>query len=118
MIKLTILGQLASMKNRRRPTRQNPFVTVVNDECKIFARDFVHQVPRAAMQAIGSADRLVRSKITVYYTSLRPDLDCTFVYDLLQKTGVVRNDRYIRDKREIALVDKANPRVEIELEEM
>jgi Holliday junction resolvase RusA-like endonuclease len=116
VIRFAVFGKLASMKNRRVPLKQNPYKTIPNAECRAFERDFALQVPRAAKQAIGSVKRLLRAKVTVFYPSMRSDLDCAFLYDLLQKNGVVRNDRYIRKKEELALIDKANPRVEIEVD--
>jgi|SRR6185436_10814218 len=118
MIRFTVFGQLASMKNRRIPTKNNPRITVPNPECQVFERDFGYQVPVTAKKAIGSLTQPVRARITVYYPSMRSDLDCAYVYDLLQQNGVVSNDRYIRYKEEIARIDKKNPRVEIELEEI
>ncbi len=106
------------MKNRRIPTRNNPRVTVPTRDCQIFERDFMAQVPRSALRSIGSVERPLQSTVTVYYPDMRSDLDCAHVYDLLQKAGVVRNDRYIRVKYEIARIDKANPRVEIEISEI
>ena len=51
MIRFTVFGQLASMKNRRIPTKHNPRVTVPNKECQIFERDFGYQVPVTAKKA-------------------------------------------------------------------
>lgn len=67
---------------------------------------------------LGSKRRPLRSIVTVYYPSLRQDLDPALVYDLLQKAHVVLNDRYIRCKYEYGLVDSKNPRVEIRIEEI
>lgn len=117
-IRFTILGALASMKNRRIPSRHNPRVTLPNRACRVFERDFLVQVPRSACKAIGSLTKPLRSTITVYYRDMRSDLDAAFVYDLLQKAGVIRNDRYIREKHEVARIDKACPRVEIQIEEL
>ena len=117
MIRLTILGKLVSMKNRRIPTKANPHVTVVNSACRIFRRDFYAQLPGSARRAIGSLDKPIRAMVTVYYPTMKSDLDFAYLYDLLQVSGVVRNDRYIREKHEVARIDKKNPRVEIVLEE-
>lgn len=117
-VAFTVYGKLASMKNGRIPLKRNPYKTIPNDDCRTFERSFMSQVPRKAMLALGSLDRLLWSKVTVYYPSMRSDLDCAFVYDLLQKSGVVRNDRYIREKYERGLIDAKNPRVEIAVGEI
>jgi len=117
MIHFVVLGKLASMKNRRIPLRHRPGVTIPNPECRAFERTFMDQVPGYARRALGGVDRPLKAQIIVYYPSMRSDLDCAFVYDLLQKSGVVRNDRYIRTKLEIARIDKDQPRVEITIQE-
>ncbi len=106
------------MKNGRVPLKQNPYKTIPNSDARQFRKDFLVQVPRNARMSLGSLKRHVRTKITVYYPDMRSDLDAALVYDLLQESGVVQNDRYIREKLEIARIDKANPRVEIEVSEI
>lgn len=36
VIRFTVRGSLASMKNRRIPLKQNPYKTIPNDACKVF----------------------------------------------------------------------------------
>lgn len=100
------------MKNRRIPTKQ-PGKTIPNPQYRAFARDFMLQVPPSARRSIGGLKKPLRAEIIVYYPSMRSDVDVEGVYDLLQKAGVVRNDRYIRQKSVIGRVDKKDPRVEI-----
>jgi len=95
-VKFTILGQLSSMKNRRTPSKRNPFVTHKNPGCRSFERDFMQQVPRSAMLAMGAVNRPLKVTATVFYRDFRSDVDMECCCDLLQKAGVVRNDRYIR----------------------
>lgn len=118
MVRLTIFGALMSMKNQRVPLKQNPYITLPKPQARVFERAFMQQIPRSAQVQMGSLKRLLRATVTVYYPSMRSDLDCAHLYDLLQKAGVVRNDRYIREKHEVARVDKDNPRVEIQIEEL
>lgn len=115
MIQFTVYGKCASLKNRRIPTKQNPRVTIPNPEYQEFARQFALQVPRWARRSLGSLKKPLKARIIVYYPSMRSDVDAEGVYDLLQKCGVVQNDRYIRHKEVIGRVDKLNPRVEIEI---
>ena len=117
-IHFTIHGKLASMKNRRIPSKHNPYVTHVNKDCRMFGNEFAVQLPRTAQLSLGSPSQMLGACITVYYPSMRADLDCAYVYDLLEKHGVVANDRYIRQKCETARIDKKNPRVEIEVFEL
>ena len=111
----TVFGSLASMKNRRIPLKSNPYKTIPNAQARAFRSDFLAQVPRSAMRCLGSLTRPLSVRVTVYYRDMRSDLDAALVYDCLQEAGVVQNDRYIRHKIEIARIDKANPRVEVEI---
>lgn len=114
-MKFTIYGHLWSMKNGRIPLKVNPYKTIPNAQCRAFERDFARQLRDEFRQGIGGPDSPLQAKVTVWYPSMRQDLDCAFVYDLLQKYGVVANDRYIRRKIETAEIDRESPRVEIEL---
>lgn len=56
----------------------------------------------------------------VYYSSMRPDLDNAFkiLLDCLQLCKVIKNDRQCVEIHARKLLDKANPRVEFEIEEV
>lgn len=124
MIKFTIYGQLASMKNRRVPSRSNPFVTHMNASAAAFKRDFMMQVPRQICdlhlgRRANPKDKpiLLRASVRAFYQSWRSDLDVELIWDLLQEAGVIDNDRWIREKHVYGLeVDPKNPRIEIEIE--
>lgn len=51
----------------------------------------------------------------VYQENLRRDLDCELLPDLLQKVGVIQNDRAFWYKNYIRAIDKRNPRVEFRI---
>ncbi len=88
-------------------------------KARVFERDFLLQTPRSAKKALGGPKRPLRATVRVFYPSMRQDADVEIVFDLLQKSGVVRNDRYIREKHIYAhQLDKKNPRVEIEVGEI
>lgn len=54
-------------------------------------------------------------KVVVYQADLRRDLDCELLPDLLQKHGVLKNDRSLWHKEYHRKIDKACPRVEFEV---
>lgn len=115
-VKFTVIGKLVSMKNRKQRTRYHG--DVKNAATRLYERDFRAQVPSEYRGIrVGSLKVPLSATVTVFYPSRRSDLDCSLVYDLLQHTGVVANDRYITEKYEVAEVDAKNPRVEIELRE-
>jgi Holliday junction resolvase RusA-like endonuclease len=113
-VKFTVLGKLVSMKNRKQRTRYHG--DVKNAATRKFEHDFMFQVPSEyrGLQ-LGSLTVPLSARVTVFYPSRRSDLDAALVYDCLQNSGVIKNDRYITEKVERACVDPKNPRVEIEL---
>lgn len=58
--------------------------------------------------------------VDVYYENMRPDLDNGFklLLDCLQQCKVIQNDRQCVEIHARKLIDKANPRVEFEIEEV
>ena len=52
---------------------------------------------------------------TIFYPDMRRDLDGELLPDLLQKSKLVKNDRYFRRKTYVGRIDKENPRVEFEI---
>lgn len=76
------------------------------------------QVRPEHRKQLGSKHRPLRGIVSVFYPSLRQDMDVELVWDLLQKAHVVTNDRYFREKHVYGGVDKQNPRVEIIVEEI
>lgn len=63
-----------------------------------------------------------RFKLTldVYFQSDRPDLDNALkvIFDCLQGIGAIKNDRLCAELHARKLIDKLNPRIEFELEEL
>lgn len=114
---LTIYGQCYSMKNSKIPRRNAPGM-LKHPKARQFERDFMLQVRPEHRKELGSRKRPLRATVSIFYPSLRQDLDGELVFDLLQKAHVVLNDRYIREKHIYGGVDKKNPRVEISVEEL
>lgn len=119
-VSLVILGQLCSMKNRRRQLRNRrtgKMFSAKSTDAMRYMADFCAQVPvnlRGLM--LGTLEQPLRLSGTVYYRSRRSDLDIELLKDCLQTARVIRNDRDIIQERVDAAVDKKNPRVEITLE--
>ena len=94
---------------------QWPAVVFKHPKLKTFERDFQHQVPsKVKLQIAG----LVAVQLRVFYPDRRQDLDPSIVYDLLQRHGVIVNDRQVVEKHEVRRVDRENPRVEITVREL
>ncbi len=106
-VSLTVYGQLYSMKNSKIRHFKNP-------KAQRFERDFMLQVPPEYRNLrLGGPLRLI---CTVYYPSGRQDLDCALVADLLQKSGIIENDRLLIEQHLYRETDAQNPRCEITVE--
>lgn len=116
-VTLTIFGQCYSMKNSKIPRRNAPGM-LKHPKARQFERDFLLQVRPEHRKELGSKTRPLKATVHIFYPSLRQDLDAELVFDLLQKSHVVRNDRYIREKHIYASVDAKDPRCEIEISEI
>lgn len=121
-IKFTVFGKPVSLKNSRNiagfrnpETGKTRRIPVKSAKLLGFERAFLAQVPASAKQCL-TAD--VAVTIDAYYPDRRSDLSLEAVYDLLETAGVIKNDRQVKRKIENWNLDRANPRLEIEIEEM
>jgi len=130
-IRFTILGKCASKANSRKVADVGPAdarrrIFIKSKDALQFERDALRQIPPAARARIAVP---VRVSIWIYYESERPDLDESLVLDVLQdryngsgeerrlvQSGVIRNDRLVREKHVYHGIDRANPRVEVLVE--
>lgn len=124
-IELTILGECASMKNSRQIVKRG------NHRASIKSRKALAYEQMAAMQ-IPAEKRVMMTgplKVTIrlFYRTERPDLDEAAILDVLQSryhegylilSGVIINDRQIREKHVYHGIDKERPRAEIVLESL
>lgn len=114
-VQFVVRGVCYSMKNSKTLTwRAGKLRTIKHEKAQQFERDFLYQVP-AEYRNLALSQPL-RFICTVYYPDRRQDLDVALVADLLQKAGVIENDRQLVEQHLYREVDKDNPRVEIILE--
>jgi Holliday junction resolvase RusA-like endonuclease len=131
-IRFTILGEAVSKANQRKPafvgkSDNRRMLWIKSDKARAFEKSALLQIPAAARLRL---DGPVRVTLRMFYASERPDLDESLVLDVLQdrwlrfddglprrllQAGVYRNDRQVREKHIFHAIDKANPRVEIEI---
>lgn len=131
MIAFTILGEPASKANSRKLVTIAGHPAVIKSEKALsYERDAARQIPTSARKSIQVP---VRVTLRIWYATERPDLDESLILDVLQdrwgkgadgtkrvliQPGVYRNDRLVREKHVYHAIDKANPRTEIEIEEL
>lgn len=138
-ITLTILGEPASKANSRELVTMNRFspkqgkkipmaASIKSEKARNYEAAALLQIPPSCQVMLRGN---VRVTMTIYYASERPDLDESVVLDVLQarykgvgeervliRNGVYRNDRQVREKHVFHAIDTANPRAEIEVEEL
>lgn len=127
----TILGEPASKANQRklvtfgRGENARPAI-IKSQKARDYERAALLQIPHAARVMLEGP---VRVTLRIFYASERPDLDESVVLDVLQTrfakgtrdivhAGVYVNDRQVREKHVFHAIDRANPRSEIEVEEI
>ena len=114
----TIRGHLVSLKNSRNVVKNKKtgqLFPVKNAKIVQFEQDFLHQCPKYRGPLFtGDVGVIVHA----YYPSRRQDLDCALIYDLLQKAGIVKNDRQVKAKHERCGLDRKNPRVDVTVWEL
>lgn len=107
-----IPAEAASKGNSRRVFRHGDRIRFAKSDK---AMHFMHQAEVHLNPPATPIDHEVCMVATLYYASNRPDLDESLVMDALQKCGVIKNDRLIREKHIQHGLDRDKPRVEIEL---
>lgn len=112
----TIYGQCASLKNKRQQVyvqgRDGTPVSkhIPSPMALQFMSDFHAQLPGSCKR--GFIGRF-RVDVHAWYPSWRSDMDLELLYDLLEASGVIENDRYITEKHAYRHIDRENPRVTV-----
>jgi|SRR3989338_9120014 len=112
----TILGEPASKANSRKLVRvHGQPLFIKSKKARGYESDFLAQARPCADGPIEGSLAFIGH---FFYRSERPDLDASLVFDCLQKAGVIKNDRQIREIHVYHGIDKENPRAEILLEKL
>jgi Holliday junction resolvase RusA-like endonuclease len=126
-IEFTIHGQTYSLKNNRDifPIKAPKgvkcphchhalrMITTPNAKAKAFEKSFKRQIMPESQQGLAMP---VRADIQIFYPSNLQDLDESHTLDLMQKYGVIANDRQIVAKFVTKRIDPENPRVIVKVE--
>lgn len=131
-VTFTILGEPASKANSRKLVNfgKRPGI-IKSDKARDFEKDALRQIPREHRVMMTGP---VRVWMKIFYASERPDLDESVILDVLQaryrtvqkangaaervlvREGVYVNDRQVREKHIYHAIDRACPRVAIQVE--
>ncbi len=116
LVRFTVYGHLPRKSNRRKIARAGKRIMLIKSKDALdYEKSFLEQVPRNAKRGYGNRDQLLALEARIYYRSWRSDVSVELLLDLLQKSGVISNDRWVREFHYIGLVDPKNPRVELTL---
>lgn len=116
MNSLVIYGEVPSMKNTLRVGKFGNFYHASN-EVKDYKIAFCEQCPAKYKEEITSQ---IGVELVIYRKNRRRDgsNQADTVYDALEYSGVVMNDRQIVERHEFDRIDKENPRIEIKFWEL
>ena len=115
---LTVYGEPGRKSNQRRiVTNQSTGKPMIIKSAKAMSYEsrFMQQVPEEAKIGAGSASEPLALWAHIYYASNRPDVSVELIQDLLEKAGVVKNDRWLKGFFVFGAVDKLDPRVELRI---
>ena len=115
--KVTIYGDVVSKSNQYRIIKIGGHASLKKtDAVKAFEERFYLQNPLRNANISG----FFKINLDVYFSSNRKDLDGAFklILDTLQASKTIQNDRQCVEIHARKLIDKANPRVEFEIEEV
>jgi hypothetical protein len=114
----TVFGQLPRKSNSRRifrnPRTGRPII-VKSADALSYEKSFAFQVANVDKGKFEPKEPLCLSA-HVWYQSGRSDLSIELFMDLLEKTGIIHNDRQIKIMHLWGHIDREFPRVEVLLE--
>ena len=113
----TIYGQVPSKSNSYRIVKLGGHGALKKtDAMKTYEESFFMQCSLRKR----NIDTRFKISVDVYYASDRPDLDNAMkvILDCLQGCGAIKNDRLCSEIHARKLIDKINPRIEFEIEEL
>jgi hypothetical protein len=112
----TVLGEPGRKSNGRRIMMNHATgrpMLVKSKKALNYCSSFMTQVPDEAKVGMGSEKEPLALWAHIYYASNRPDVSSELLMDLLEKAGVVLNDRWIKTQVLYGAIDRLNPRVEL-----
>lgn len=114
VIKAKITGWPPSKANSRRLIR--PGLVIKSDKALLWSEQALWALKKH--QGAFKGNQPLKLTLIVYYENWRPDLDIELVCDVLQKAGVIDNDRNIVEKHVYRRHDRNFPKTEIIIESL
>lgn len=116
-MQFVVKGALKSKANSRRIVRSGSRTIFIKSKG---AMEFVEEAEwQLKTQYKGQPiESNIKLDLDIYYPNNRSDLSPELFFDTLQKAGVIKNDKQIIEYSCRKLIDRENPRVVCELEEI
>ncbi len=118
LTEFVVAGEPGRKSNQRRivtnPATDKPMI-IKSAKAMSYERAFLKQVPEEAKLGVGDVEHPLMLWAHIYYASNRPDVSTELIQDLLEKAGVVHNDRWFKQIWTHGAIDKENPRVELRI---
>ncbi len=116
----TILGNLPRKSNSRqvfKNRRTGNIIFAKSATALDYTDSFLLQTKNVD-KSLFQSSRPLKLTAKIYYQSKLSDLSDELLCDLMQKSGIIFNDRLIKEKHLYCYLDKINPRCEVEIEEI
>ena len=98
----------------RNPKTDKPMV-IKSSVALSYAKQFGKQVTDEMKVGVGSEKEVLAVWANMYYPSNRQDISIEMITDLMQKHGIISNDRWVKCHLLFGAIDRDNPRVHIRL---
>jgi len=114
---MTLFGVMYSMKNSRMLITNKATgktVPIMKSDRQLAFKNFIIQA-KSQWNNLPPLPEPVSLKATIFYPSKRSDLDDAMLMDVIEKSGIVQNDRHIWHKIITKAISRDNPRVEFDV---
>ena len=112
LLSLWLPGQPPRKSNSRRVVQAGGRTRVIKSaDALAWAERAIAAIPEEAKLGLGSADRPLRVLFECFYETRRPDLSVELVLDVLERAGVISNDRHVYEYTAKKLFSKDMPGV-------
>lgn len=119
-ISFIVFGNLPRKSNSRRIFRNKysgKVICIKSEKALDYTDSFLRQT-LGMEKWLYQSSRPPRLTAHIYYKNKQSDLSCELLMDLMQKAGIIYNDRQIFEQVLYKHFDKVNPRCEVTVEEV
>lgn len=104
-----------TMANRVSKSGKPYLASIKSQKALDWCKSAALEIPRAARLGLGSAKSPVSVVFHVYYKTRKPDLSIELIMDVLQKNGVLSDDRHVYHYEAFKHFNKNAPGVQVQI---